>query len=74
MDAVGRIAGGLAHDFNNVLTAIMAHAELASDGLRGDDPAREDLDQIRAVSERAMGLISQVLAFSRNKLSSAIRS
>jgi signal transduction histidine kinase len=68
MDAIGRLAGGLAHDFNNVLTAIQGHADLASRGLEADAPARRDLEEIRAISERATALTSQVLAFSRSQV------
>lgn len=68
MDAIGRLAGGLAHDFSNVLTAIHGHAELAARGLRDDDPARRDLEEIGAISERATALTSQVLAFSRSQV------
>jgi signal transduction histidine kinase len=68
MDAIGRLAGGLAHDFNNVLTAVLGHAELASRRLGDDDPAQRALGEIRAVCERATALISQVLAFSRSQV------
>lgn len=68
MDALGRLAGGLAHDVNNVLTAIAGQAELAGASLPEDDPVRESLDEIAAVSERASGLTAQVLAFSRNQV------
>lgn len=68
MDAIGRLAGGLAHDFNNVLTAIIGHAELVAVKLSDDDPAQRDIEEIRSVSERATALISQVLAFSRSNV------
>jgi two-component system cell cycle sensor histidine kinase/response regulator CckA len=68
MDAIGRLAGGLAHDFNNVLTAIHGHAELAAQGLPEGEPARRDLEEIRAISTRATALTSQVLAFSRSQV------
>ncbi len=68
MDALGRLAGGLAHDFNNVLTAISGYAELANAGLGDRHPARADIDDILAVTQRASGLISQVLAFSSRQV------
>ena len=68
MEAVGRLAGGLAHDFNNLLTAITGYAELARDALEPDDPARDDIEEISAVSERAAALIKQIMAFSRRQM------
>jgi signal transduction histidine kinase len=68
MDALGRLAGGLAHDFNNVLTAIAGYAELAHAALPPGAEARNDLENIAVVSERAAGLTSQVLAFSRRQV------
>ncbi len=62
LDAVGRLAGGLAHDFNNVLTAIGGYAELL---LADTDPAESrwaDLDQIRRAADRGVALTSQLLA------------
>src|SRR3990172_189618 len=68
MDAIGQLAGGVAHDFNNMLTAIMGYAELllAEPALTEDQ--REDVSQIRAAGERAASLTQQLLAFSRHQV------
>jgi PAS domain S-box-containing protein len=66
MEAVGRLAGGVAHDFNNILTGITGYVELVLAQL--DEPqARRDLEQIRRFSDRAAGLTHQLLAFSRRQ-------
>jgi PAS domain S-box-containing protein len=68
MEAVGRLAGGVAHDFNNVLTAIFGYVELLKDGVAADSAGREDLDEIRKAADRAAGLTRQLLAFSRQQV------
>jgi two-component system, cell cycle sensor histidine kinase and response regulator CckA len=68
MEAVGRLAGGVAHDFNNVLTAIQGHVQLLADGLAEDDPLREDAEEIAVSVERAAALTRQLLAFSRKQI------
>jgi PAS domain S-box-containing protein len=67
MEAVGRLASGVAHDFNNVLTAILGHTELLLDGLPTLSPLRPDLEEIRKSAGRATGLTRQLLAFSRKQ-------
>ncbi|HBP22907.1 MAG TPA: hybrid sensor histidine kinase/response regulator [Planctomycetes bacterium] len=67
LEALGRLAGGVAHDFNNVLTAILAGSELAQIELeRGLDPKGE-LVEIREAAKRAAELTKQLLAFSRSE-------
>ncbi len=66
MEAVGRLAGGVAHDFNNILTGITGYVELAL-GQVEEPQVRRDLEQIRQFSDRAAGLTHQLLAFSRRQ-------
>ena len=68
MEAVGRLAGGVAHDFNNVLTAIFGYADLLLEQFTEDDPRRADVQEIRRSAERAAGLTRQLLAFSRKQM------
>ncbi len=68
MEAVGRLAGGVAHDFNNVLTAIFGYADLLLDQFADDDPRRADVLEIRRSAERAASLTRQLLAFSRKQI------
>ena len=68
MEAVGRLAGGVAHDFNNVLTAILGYTGLLLDGLPTLSPLRPDLEEIRRAAERGAGLTHQLLAFSRKQV------
>jgi signal transduction histidine kinase/FixJ family two-component response regulator len=67
MDALGKLAGGIAHDFNNILTAISSFAGFARESLAEDDPARADIDQVIGAADRAVGLVRQLLAFSRQQ-------
>jgi two-component system cell cycle sensor histidine kinase/response regulator CckA len=68
MEAVGRLAGGVAHDFNNILTAITGYTDLLLADLPGDDPRREDVDEIHRAAQRAAALTQQLLAFSRRQV------
>ncbi|RMH44628.1 MAG: PAS domain-containing hybrid sensor histidine kinase/response regulator [Deltaproteobacteria bacterium] len=72
LEAVGRLAGGVAHDFNNILMAILGHAEMALMELPADSDIREDIEAIVESVERASELTNQLLAFSRER-SSALR-
>lgn len=67
MQAVGVLAGGVAHDFNNILTAILGYAHLALDALPGDSAVRDDLLQVTAAADRAKELVRHLLAFSRQE-------
>jgi two-component system cell cycle sensor histidine kinase/response regulator CckA len=68
MEAIGRLAGGVAHDFNNMLTAILGYAELIIMALPRDTPVQDDLQEIQGAARRAAGLTSQLLAFSRQQV------
>src|SRR5881409_3210966 len=68
MEAVGRLAGGVAHDFNNILTAITGYADLLLEDLGTTDRRRDDIAEIRKAAERAAGLTRQLLAFSRQQV------
>jgi PAS domain S-box-containing protein len=68
MEAIGQLAGGVAHDFNNVLTAIKGFSELAALELEETHPARNDVREITVAADRAAALTKQLLAFSRRQL------
>lgn len=67
MQAVGQLAGGVAHDFNNVLTAIIGYSDLLLAAHRPTDPAFQDIMNIKQSANRAAGLVRQLLAFSRRQ-------
>lgn len=67
MQAVGQLAGGVAHDFNNILTAITGHADLLLQKTTIRSPDYADLDQIKQNANRAAALVRQLLAFSRKQ-------
>ena len=68
MEALGTLAGGVAHDFNNIVAAIIGNVELALDDVPDGSPARTSLTEIRKASGRARDLVRQILAFSRRQL------
>ena len=67
MQAVGQLAGGVAHDFNNVLTAIIGFSDLLLANHRPSDPSFQDIMNIKQNANRAAGLVRQLLAFSRRQ-------
>jgi len=67
LEAIGRLAGGVAHDFNNILMSIMGAADLLLMQLAPDDAAREEATEIKQSVERGAGLTRQLLAFSRGQ-------
>lgn len=68
MEAVGRLAGGVAHDFNNILTAILGYTELLLMELSEEDAMYESLQEIRSAANRAADLTRQLLTFSRKQV------
>jgi signal transduction histidine kinase/ActR/RegA family two-component response regulator len=68
MEAIGRLAGGVAHDFNNMLMVIRSHAELSLNCLRPENPLRQELNEIVRTSDRASSLTRQLLAFGRKQV------
>jgi len=68
MEAVGRLAGGVAHDFNNMMMIIMGFSDFLLSTLERDDPRWADADEIRKAADRAMHLTRQLLGFGRQQL------
>ena len=67
MELIGQLAGGVAHDINNVLTSILGHAELVLDDINQAGPHNYSLQNIRSSAIRAANLIDQLLAFARKQ-------
>ncbi len=65
MEAIGRLAGGIAHDFRNQLTVVKGYCDLLLPTLEKDNKIRDSIEQIRTAAERAAATTSQLLAFSR---------
>jgi PAS domain S-box-containing protein len=68
LEAIGQFAGGIVHDFNNLLTSIQGYAELARAALPEGDPIREDLDQVLASAGRASAITRRLLAFTHRQI------
>ncbi len=68
MDAVGRLAGGVAHDFNNILSIILGYGEGLLEDLKPGDPMRADVKEIHKAALRAAELTKQLLMFSRQQV------
>lgn len=72
MEAIGRLAAGISHDFNNILTAIIGYASITQKKMRHDDPLKINLDQILASADRASYLTQSLLAFSRKQINNPV--
>jgi PAS domain S-box-containing protein len=68
MEAVGQLAGGVAHDFNNILTAIIGFTDLVSMKISINEPSRKYVEQIMAAAKRAAELTQGLLSFSRKEI------
>ncbi len=67
VEAIGRLAGGVAHDFNNLTAIVLGYGEMLLGQLRPEDPARKSVEQIIAAGRRSAALTHQLLAFSRRQ-------
>jgi PAS domain S-box-containing protein len=67
MEAVGRLAGGVAHDFNNVLAGVFAYAEMLSDEAPVDSPLKRYAQNVLTAASRGRELVDQILAYSRSQ-------
>lgn len=68
MESVGQLAGGVAHDFNNMLSVILGHAELAMEQLNPSEPLFTDLREIHRAAARSADITRQLLAFARKQI------
>ncbi len=73
MESVGRLAGGVAHDFNNMLGVILGHLEFAMDEIEEDHNLYSDLKEIQTAAKRSAALTKQLLTFARKQVISPIR-
>ncbi|MGE0083612.1 MAG: response regulator [Desulfococcaceae bacterium] len=65
MQAIGTLAGGIAHDFNNILFPIIGYTEMVLERIAGDDPSRNDLEEVLRAANRAADMVRQILSFAR---------
>jgi two-component system, cell cycle sensor histidine kinase and response regulator CckA len=68
MESIGTLAGGISHDFNNILTAIIGYGSLLQMKMKNDDPLRHNVEQILASANRAASLTQGLLAYSRKQV------
>ena len=68
MEAIGQLAGGISHDFNNLLTVITGYSTLALQKIGSDNPGAKDIEQVINAGERATALVRQLLAFGRRQI------
>ncbi|OGU17369.1 MAG: hypothetical protein A2076_03990 [Geobacteraceae bacterium GWC2_53_11] len=69
MESIGTLAGGVAHDFNNILTAIFGYGDIALMSMSADDPLRQHIESMLQASQRAATLAKDLLLFSRKQVS-----
>jgi PAS domain S-box-containing protein len=67
IEAIGQLAGGVAHDFNNMLSVILGHAEMAMDEIDNEHPLFADLREIKNAAQRSAGVTRQLLSFARKQ-------
>lgn len=67
MESIGRLAGGVAHDFNNILTVVKSYSDLLAHRLAGDSDNARDIEEIRKAVRQATALTQRLLAFSRKQ-------
>jgi len=70
LETVGTMAGGIAHELNNILVPIILYADIAIEDLPEDSPIRADMERVLSAAKRAKSIVSQVLTFSRKMVSS----
>ena len=68
LESIGQLAGGVAHDFNNIVSAILGYAEVVDQSLAAEDPLHADIAEITRAGERAARLTSQLLAYARRQV------
>ncbi|MGD0089467.1 MAG: PAS domain S-box protein [Planctomycetota bacterium] len=68
MESIGRLAGGVAHDFNNILSVVLGYGQMALDRIAADDPLRKKLEAVVRAGERGAALARQLLIFSRKQV------